>query len=39
MSFLTWIVLGRGPEVELLKSPTQAAELLTELQEHLPGKC
>jgi uncharacterized membrane protein YeaQ/YmgE (transglycosylase-associated protein family) len=30
---------ARDPEVELLKSPTKPAELLTELQEHLPGNC
>ena len=31
--------VARDPEVDLLKSPTKPAELLTELQEHLPNNC
>jgi hypothetical protein len=31
--------IARDPEVDLLKSPTKPAELLTELQEHLPENC
>lgn len=33
------LAVARDPEVDLLKSPTKPAELLTELQEHLPGNC
>jgi uncharacterized membrane protein len=33
------LAVARDPELELLKSPTKPAELLTQLQEHLPGNC